>query len=407
MTVADASPTRRSVLALPPALLIAAIYAAARAVTTVFLLIAAEMSGPSSRFGQDATLASLSMGWDGQWYWVVGTAGYPSELPLDDAGNVTQNAWAFMPIYPALTRMLSVVVGGNYPLAAIVLSVVAGYLACLVLFRLLRERLDLSTSLWAVALFAACPLAAMFQMGYAESLFLLWLFLALWCLVRRRFGWLYLLIPLMGYTRPGVLAFALLLALYGIVRWFRRRTDALLATEIVHIVFLGLWAAVVGFSWQVIAGYVTSDPSAYLETELSWRRGWTGDHEGAFVPFDGFVQAAAIWFRLWGLPEVLGYVALGVAIAALAALLIFEPHVRRLGPEVRLWSASYLIYLLLVFFPQSSIFRLLLPLAPLYGAIAAPRHAAWRIGMLVVGLIGQWWWIYQMLALGNTYAQIP
>ena len=33
-------------------------------------------------------------------------------------------------------------------------------------------------------------------------------FLALLALVRRRFGWLYLLIPLMGFTRPGVLAFA-------------------------------------------------------------------------------------------------------------------------------------------------------------------------------------------------------
>lgn len=407
MTAAHVTVTRRGVWALPPALLIAAIYAAARVVTTIFLLIAAEMSGPSSRFGQDATLASLSMGWDGQWYWVAGTAGYPSELPLDDAGNVTQNAWAFMPLYPALTRLLSFVLGGNYPLAAIMLSVVAGYLACLVCYRLLRERLDVSTSLWAVALLAAGPLAAMFQMGYAESIFLLWLFLALWCLMRRRFAWLYLLIPLMGYTRPGVLAFALLLALYGIVRWLRRRVDPLPATDVVHIVFLGLLAALVGFSWQVIAGYVTSDPSAYLETELSWRRGWTGDHDGGFVPFEGFVQAAAIWFRLWGLPEVLGYVALAVVVTALAAILIWEPHVRRLGPEVRLWSASYLIYLLLVFFPQSSIFRLLLPLAPLYGAIAGPRHPAWRFGMLAAGLLGQWWWIYQMLALGNTFTQIP
>ena len=62
---------------------------------------------------------------------------------------------------------------------------------------------------------------------------------------------------------------------------------------------------------------------------------------------------------------------------------------------------------LLVFFPQSSIFRLLLPLAPLYGAIAGPRHPAWRFGMLGLGLLGQWWWIYEMLALGNSYTQIP
>jgi len=321
-------------LALRPALAVAAVYVAARLVTTLFLLVAAALSGPTSRFGADATIGTLSMGWDAQWYWVVGTAGYPDHLPLDANGQVTQNAWAFMPLYPAVTRALAIVLAGNYPLAAVVLAIVAGYLACLVLFHLLRMRLDASASLWAVALLAASPLAALFQMGYAESLFLLWLFLALWCLVRRRWGWLYALIPLMGFTRPGVLAFALMLGGYGVLRWFRRHEDPLPARQVVHIVALGMLAVVVGFSWQLIAGLVTGDPSAYMETELSWRRGWIGD--GGFVPFDGFVQASALWFRLWGLPEVAGYVALMLGVLAVAALLLFEPHVRRLGVEVRL-----------------------------------------------------------------------
>lgn len=385
---------------------IAIIYVIARVITTGFLLLAAELSGPTSRFGADATLGSLSMGWDGQWYWLVGTTGYPSTLPLDDAGNVTQNTWAFMPIYPALSRALSVVLG-SYPLAAVLLALVAGYLSCLVLFHLLRERIDTTSALWAVALFTAGPMGALFQMGYAETLFLLWLFLALWALVRRRFFWLYLLIPLMGYTRPGVLAFALLLGLYGIYRWWRRRRDPLPAVQIVHIVLLGLLATAVGFSWQLIAGVATGDASAYMDTELSWRQSWTGDRESGFVPFSGFVHAAAIWFRLWGLPELLGYVTLAVAVLAVAALLLFERHVRRLGPEIRLWSASYLVYLLAVFFPQSSVFRLLLPLAPLWGALALPKSLAWRVSMLVLGLAAQAWWIYQMLALGNTYTQIP
>jgi hypothetical protein len=248
--------------------------------------------------------------------------------------------------------------------------------ACLVFFHLLREKLTADTALWAVALLAASPLAALFQMGYAESLFLLWLFLALWLLVRRRFVWLYPLIVVMGYTRPGVLAFALLLGAYGVVRW-RAARDPLPTVQVVHIVALGVLAVAVGFSWQVIAGAVTGDPAAYMETELSWRRGWIG--EGGFVPFDGFVQGAALWFRLWGSPRSRIRRPRGgrrwrrgrdrVRAARAAA-----------RPEMRLWSASYVLYLLVVFFPQSSIFRLLLPLAPLYGAIAAPRHALWRWG---------------------------
>ncbi|SFI25169.1 MULTISPECIES: membrane protein [Microbacterium] len=388
-----------------PALRIAIVYLAARALTTLFLLLAAEISGPASRFGADATVGSLSMGWDAQWYWLVATGGYPSELPRDESGAVAENAWAFMPVYPALARILGLVTG--YPVAAVLISLVAGYLACLALHALLRGRLDSTAALWAVALFASGPLAALFQMGYAESLFLLWLLLALRALQRRRFGWLYLLIPLMGYTRPGVLAFALLLALYGIARWGRRRRDALGAREIVHIVALGLFSAAVGFSWQVIAGLVTGEPGAYLETELSWRRSWTGDPDAPFRPFDGFVQASALWFRLWGLPQWWGWISLAACVLAVAAALLFAPQVRVLGTEIRLWSAAYLVYLLAVFFPQSSLFRLLLPLAPLYGALAVPRSWAWRGGMLALGLLGQWWWIYNMLALGNTYYQIP
>ncbi|GAA3915804.1 hypothetical protein GCM10022382_22480 [Microbacterium invictum] len=391
---------------IPVALRVAILYLLARLITTGFIALAAGLSGPASRFGADATVSELLMGWDAQWYWSIVTQGYPTDLPVDLAGDVQQNQWAFMPVYPVLANLVGLPLG-SYAAGAFLVPVVAGYLACLVLYRLLRDRLDETATMWAVLLFAAGPLAAMFHLGYAEALFLLWLFLALRCLQRRRFGWLYLLIPLMGYTRPGVLAFALLLGLYGIWRWFRRRRDPLPVREIVHIIALGLIAVIVGFSWQVIAGIVTGDMSAYLDTELSWRRGWLSAEESGFVPFAGFVQAAGMWFRLWGMPSALGYAALAVCVGAVAWLLLSERHVRRLGVVVRLWSASYIVYLLAVFFPQSSIFRLLLPLSPLYGALAAPRSTWWRVAMLVLGLAGQWWWIYSMLAQGNAYTQIP
>ncbi|MCC4906864.1 hypothetical protein [Microbacterium sp. cx-59] len=390
----------------PAALRIGILYLAARAVTTGFFVAAAALSGPTSRFGANATVGDLAMGWDSTWYWFVAVNGYPAQLPLTDTGLVAENQWAFMPLYPFLAGALGTVLGG-WGVAAVLISLVAGYGASWALYRMLRLRLDRSAATWAVVFFAAGPLAALFQVGYAESLFLFWLFLALLLVMRRRYAWLYLLVPVMGFTRPGVLAFSLFLALFGIWRWFRRRVEPLPAREVVHIVALGLWAAVVGFSWQVIAAIVTGDASAYLATELAWRRNWIPDSPGQFFPFDGFLEATRFWAEQWGWPVVLGYVVLGLLIVGVAAALLFAAPVRRLGVEIRLWSAAYLLYLLAVFFPQSSIFRLLLPVTPLWGALAVPRSTAWRIVVLVAGLGGQWWWIYNMYGLANTFWRIP
>ncbi|KAA9143755.1 hypothetical protein F6B41_26225 [Microbacterium lushaniae] len=391
---------------LPDAAVVGVVYVAARVVTTAFFLLAAALSGPGSRFGADATIAELAIGWDGQWYWYAAVNGYPAELPLTASGAVAENAWAFMPLYAYLSAGLGAVLG-SWGAGAVVISLLAGYGACWALHRLLRARLGPAASAWAVAFFAAGPLGALFQIAYAEALFVFLLLLALTCVVQRRYAWLYALVPVMGFTRPGILAFALFLGLFGVWRWIRRRVEPLPVTEIVHIVALGALATAVGFAWQGIAAIVTGDPGAYLATELAWRRNWIPDASGVFVPFEGFPAAAAFWFQAWGLNTVAGYVVLAALVVAVAAVLLFEPHVRRLGVEVRLWSAAYLVYLLAVFFPQSSIFRLLFPLAPLMGALAVPRSLAWRIGVLAAGLMGQWWWIYNMYALGNTYWQIP
>lgn len=386
---------------LPVPVRIGILYVLARLVTTAFFLLAAELAPMESRFGEHADLGTFAVGWDAWWYWFVAGYGYPSELPLTDSGLVAENAWAFMPLYAYLAQGVGLVLG-SWIAGAVAVSLVAGYLACLVLYRMLRLRGDDAMAMWAVAFFAAGPLAALFQVGYAESLFLLWLFLALWLVLQRRYAWLYLLIPLMGFTRPGVLAFALFLGLHGIHRWITRRREPLPAAHIVHIVALGALATIVGFSWQVAAGLRTGDPGAYLATELAWRRNWIAEPVEQFIPFEGFVAGARFWAGQWGIGDAAGVAILVVLVVGTAALLLFEPHVTRLGADLRLWAASYLLYLLAVFFPQSSIFRLLLPVSPLWGAVAMPRSTTWRAGVLAACLLGQWWWIHTMYALAGT-----
>lgn len=405
-SLTDTAPTASGWRAWPVALRIAVLYLSARAVTTGFLLVAAASAPVGSRFGPQATIGDLVAGWDATWYWFTAVNGYPTDLPRTEAGEVAENSWAFLPLYPYLAAALGGLTG-SWPAAALTISLVAGYLACLVLHRLLRAHLDGPASMWAVLFFASGPLAALFQVAYAETLFLLWLLLALLCVELRRWPWLYLLIPVMGFTRPGVLAFSLFLALYGVWRWMRRRDDALPTREIVHIVVAGLWAAAVGFAWPVIAALATGVPDAYLATELAWRRNWVSDPAAHFLPFEGFLEGAMFWAGEWGWPGWFGVLMLALLVAGFAAALLFEPHVRRLGMPLRLWAFSYVLYLLAVFFPQSSTFRLLLPLSPLWGAVAAPRAVWWRVVVLAGCLAAQAWWIWNMYSQASTYWQVP
>lgn len=384
---------------------IALIYGLGRLVTTGFLVLAANLSGPASRFGAEATVGEFMLGWDAQWYWLVAWEGYPSVLPLTESGQVAENAWAFMPTYAYLAQALGIAFG-SWGVGAVLISLTAGFFACVMLNRLLRARIGDSAALWAVTFFAWGPMAALFQVGYAEVLFVLLLLVALDLVSRQRFAWVYPVILVMAFTRPGILAFALYLGLYGILRWVRRRIDPLPVSDIVHIVALGLLATVTGFAWQAIAALVTGDAGAYLATELSWRRNWGAGSEG-FVPFEGWVQAAQFWFTQWGMPQWWGLIALALLVIAAALGLLLAPQVQRLGVDLRLWSASYLIYLLAVFFPQSSTFRLLMPLTPLWGAVAVPRSRRYRLTVLGLCLIGQWLWIYGVYALGNTFWQVP
>jgi hypothetical protein len=383
---------------------IAFIYLISRLVTTGFLLLAAQASTPASRFGLAPRLQDFVLGWDAQWYWWVAVNGYPSSLPLTDSGAVGENAWAFMPVYAYLSQWVGV---GAWGAGALIVSLASGFLACLMLHRLLRRRIGSAAALWAVAFFASGPLAALFQVGYAEILFVLLLLAALDLVAVRRYWPLYLLLPLMGFTRPGILAFSLFLALHGIVRWVRRDREPLPVSQIVHIIALGLLSAAIGFSWQIIAAVVTGDPSAYLKTELSWRRNWLPHSSADFLPFEGFVRGAEFWMGQAGLPAWTGWVVLAASAAGVAWLLLRARSVQMLGSDIRLWSASYLLYLLAVFFPQSSTLRLLIPLTPLWGALAVPRSRRWRWGMLGLCLLAQWLWILSMYGLAQTFWQVP
>jgi hypothetical protein len=362
------------------------IWLASRIVSATILLVFAHWQPNSDRIGAHPSYLAFSQLWDSVWYHVIAVNGYPSTLPLGPGGHVTENAWAFLPGYPAVVRILMVVTGLPWEPLSLVVSFAFSLATALVFYRLMGSVLPPGTALFSVVLLCVSPLSPIMQVAYAESMGSFFLVLALLLLVQRRYVLLLPVVLIMAFTRPTGLAFALAMGLHVCHRWFIRRRDGFPPAERMLAVGVTAVAAAAGLAWPLIAWAVTGSASAYTDTELAWRAGYVGYH--AFVPFSGWIQGAGFW-----MPGPLGLVTLALLVLAFFALL-FTPPVRRLGVDLRIWLGSYALYLLAVFFPQSSTFRLLMPLSPLLGALALPRSRAYRVAIVLVSIAAQWGWIY-------------
>jgi hypothetical protein len=372
------------------------VFAASRVVTTAIMLVFAAAQQQNAWTGPHPDYFSFAGIWDAHWYYIVAVAGYPTSLPVSD-GHVQQNAWAFLPAYPSLVHVfMPDASSATWNVVAVIVSVAFALGAALLFFRLMRRVLPEGSALFATVLFCTAPLSPVLQVAYAESMQLFFLFLALLLLLDRRY---YLLIPVvavMAFTRPSGLAFAALLLFHLIHRFVTRRRDPFPLREGVAVIVAGLASFVAGIAWPIIAALVTGDPKAYTDTELSWRVLYLG-HYDELVPFQGWVEGFDWWLRWIGVPSPASLV-LGIAgmvlLVAIVVVLLLSPWARRLGFDLRAWVVGFSLYTLAVFFPQSSTFRILMPLAPALGAFAVPRHRGWRIALVGLGILGQIGWLY-------------
>jgi hypothetical protein len=369
---------------------ITVVYVLARLVTGAMLTAFASVQAANSFTAQHPSYLSFAAIWDGAWYRVIAANGYPSTLPVDAAGHVTENAWAFMPAYPFLVRALMALTGASFEFVAVSVSLLCGWGAALVFRRLIGRFLDPARATFATVLFCVAPVSAMFQVAYAESMGLLLLLVALLLMVDRRWWTMLPVVLLLGMTRPTGLAFALLVVLF-LAAWFVRpawvrSSEPLTFRRSVPPAVVAIVSGLVGLAWPAIAWAVTGVPRAYTDTELAWRSSYIGWKE--LVPFAPWIQGFGWWFR-----QPAGAILLVVVVVGFAAF-VSVPAARRVGIELRLWGVAYVVYLLAVFFPQSSTWRILLPIAPLLGIVALPRSRVYRVAVVVAFLAMQWAWLY-------------
>ncbi len=363
------------------------VYLVSRIVTTTFLVamfaIATAENWTFASHRSNPDFFTFSGSWDASFYKRIATEGYPTSIPTDSHGDVLPNAWAFLPLFPAIARGLMTVTGlGFYP-AGVIVATVFGAAAALLLYRLVASRVGSIAGLWATIFFSFGPLSFVLQIAYAESLFFVLLFAALWAATAHRY---WMIIPFgvaAAFTRPGALAIPLMLAIVFIVRSMQARRGRVAGAagfpmgERVAIVIAGAVTAVAGSAWPLIASGVTGFPGAYLETELSWWTGFVG--RVAFVPLTPWFVLTMRYASVFGALLVLG------AIVGFVWILT-RPSVRALGIELVAFAASYGLYIFAVFLPQQSLFRVLLPLSPLMGAPGLTHSRRARTFVFVVGI---------------------
>ena len=387
----------------PRAVRVLGVWAACTLLTLVLARLGAQDT-PATPWGGSAPSWLEHMAfWDAGWYERILTEGYPSVLPASADGVVQQNTWAFMPLLPLLATASSSMTGLPFYASAALVSLTASSAAALGLDRWLAPRAGARQSLWAVALVWSSPCALILQTPYAEALGLALTAAALGLAHRRRFLIAAPPAALACLSRPIGVPLAAALGLWwawelacargrvpDAVRALLPGARPLTARQRLGLLGLTAWTGAAALVWPAAAWAVTGRADAYTATETAWR----GEH---LAPFQPWLTRSG-----WWVGEHLGPVLLA-AVLALAALGLASRPLRSLGPAAWFWCAGYVIYLLAFFDPTTSVFRLLLPLAPAAWALPAlVRGRRGRAALLLGGVVGQLVWISWVWDLGSV-----
>lgn len=369
---------------------VALVWLATRVSTAALFLLVARSQAENYWTGESPGYFEYLNIWDAEWFRKVFEHGYPVQLPVGADGFVTENEWAFMPGFPIVVRLVASLTGLGWVYAAPIVATLASFGFALVAYRLIRLRFDAGVGLWSLVLIGLSPASAVLQAGYAESLGLLFLAAGLYFWATNRYWWSAAAILALSITRPGAVAFGMAVAAVLLWRWIQNRSDNSRAAwrERIRLALLAIVTGLSGFLWFAIAWFTTGRFDAYLVTELAWRRGYTGsDHlqlfESWFVSADFWLGTGTGSLVVW-------------ALFAFAVWVMFTPAVKSLGPELRAFSGAYLLYLALVFFPQSSTIRILFPAFGLLVALAtktANSRPTVRYALIALALLLQVGWL--------------
>lgn len=309
--------------------------------------------------------------WDGNFYRDLAVGWYDA---VPEAGA------RFFPLYPALARALSPVLGGHEDWALVVLANAGAFAGAWVLWRLVAEVIDTdrpsavaTRSAWMVAL---VPSAFVLVWAYTEGLALLLVAATLLALHRRAFAWAGLFALLSAALRPVGVA----LVLPILVELWRARTRVKPLPALVALAgpVLGLVGA------MVVIARTTGDLWVPVEAQQELRGGFQDPITRVFEPIGEVLTGD---FR-----DVYNLAFMWVMI------LLFVVAVRRRQPVSWLVFAGATLVVTLSSQQTDSLGRYGLVVVPFVVALAQWATRRWQqVGVAVLGSLGLVWWTSEAL----------
>jgi len=215
--------------------------------------------GGSVRQATDRALLASLTSWDGVYYLGIAADGYRAGPVNGPYPNVV-----FFPLYPVVVRAAAVPLGGDVPLAGVLVANAAGFAALFLTYAFARRRLSSEAALLAATFVALQPGAVAFAMAYSDSLFLLLTVGSLLCAERGQKPAAGILAALAGLTRlQGALLIVPLLLLFASKDGRRPRLS-----------WLWAFGGPVGLAaFGLFVGSVTGDPLTLLSAQSIWDAG--------------------------------------------------------------------------------------------------------------------------------------
>jgi hypothetical protein len=347
-----------------------AVLVASRLVVAVAALLGEHVvtRNPLLTSGAGGPVVTSLTSWDGWWYLGIVQNGYHA-APLEGA----YHDYAFLPLWPMLVKVLALPFPGWEGLIAVLLANALFVVGLVMLVRLTAPRYGVAFAFRTAALLAIFPLAAVFSMAYAESLFLVLMLGAFLAAERGRAVPAGVCLALATLTRLQGAALVIPVAwilweVAGRPRSIRGLTPSWLA------LLLGPAAAVGAYLWVV---WLTGDSASYAAAQGAWgRSGLGGDATGTLADALANTAALAIVFTQ------------AVNLAVLLFAIFLFVFVRKDRIPARYVSVPVL-FLGMVFLSGSiqSIGRLLMPAFPYQWILAGRRGIGGRVVWPAVSML--------------------